>query len=125
MAKRTEPEDRGAQQWAGTVRLEVLECRQFGHLWVSGMRTLYKWNGHYIREVGCGRCQMIRRDLIPIGEYGQIRRQYFPPEDYRREPGPEGSTKVPRWVIADAVVAKAKVHEAPPDILDWASRGRS
>lgn len=117
--RRQEAEDKVAAEWASQVRPEVLDCRHYGHLWNSGLHTLYKVDGDYVRQLGCGRCGMIRRDATPIGEYGAVRRQYIPPPDYRRDKGDDGSVRIPRYVVAQAIVDQAVVENPTPDILDW------
>ena len=124
MARRKDPtltagEEKAVIDWAGKVRIEVLACRQFGHSWTHGLTTLFRVRGDYIREVGCGRCGMRRRDVITAGEYGPARRNYLRPPDYARERGDGGSVRIPRWAVADAVVERSTASEPPQDLLDW------
>lgn len=123
MAKRKDPnltagEEKAVISWATKTRLEVLVCRQFGHSWTRGLTDIYKVGADLIRELGCGRCGMVRRDVTPLGEYGTIRRSYVAPPDYRREVT-EGSARVPRWAIADSLVDRSRTKEPTQDILDW------
>lgn len=123
MARRKDPtltpgEEKAVISWAKATRLEVLVCRQFGHSWTHGLTEIYKIGGDLVRELGCGRCGMRRRDVTPLGEYGAVRRNYVSPPDYRREVV-EGSSRVPRWAIADSLVDRSTAAEPTQDLLDW------
>lgn len=123
MAKRKDPdlspaEEKAVIAWAGKVRTEVLVCRQFGHSWTHGLTTVFLIDGDYVRELGCNRCGMRRRDVTPKGEYGTVRRNYVRPPDYGREVM-DGSARVPRWAVAEAVTNRSEERAPTQDLLDW------
>jgi hypothetical protein len=130
MAKRKDPtlsapEERAILDWGKKATVDVLACRQFGHAWGHGLTTIYKIGGFYVRNLGCTRCGTQRRDATPVGEYGAVRRSYIYPNGYGRERSDEGSTRIPRWAIADAMLDRSKNLEPPNDLVDWFhKRGR-
>lgn len=110
--------ERIAKSWAEHVRVEVLVCRQFGHAWGAGVNRLYRINSQYnAREIVCSRCGMKRVDVIQVGEWVAWRRKYEPPADYTREKF-QGSVKIPRYVVAEQMEARADVLSPPAHIQE-------
>ena len=113
-----------AVDWANKVRVEVLVCRQFGHAWGAGVNRLYRVNSQFnAREIVCSRCGMKRVDIVEHGQWTAWRRKYEPPHDYSRE-RTEGSVKIPRYVVAEQMEARADVLEPPQHIQELFSKWR-
>ncbi len=130
MPKRKDPtlsasDEKAVLAWAKKAPVDILVCRRYGHAWGQGLTTLYKIGGFYVQSIGCTRCGTQRVDATPIGEYGATRRSYQYPSNYTRQRSDEGSVRIPRWAIADAVVDRSHAVEPTQDLVDWFhKRGR-
>lgn len=109
-----------AKAWTANAKSEYLQCRSFGHLWTKGTDTLHVIDrGHFGRQLECGRCHMVRIDILARGEYGAVYRRYIPPAGYSMDKDTsEGSTRIPRYLIHEAQIDRSTQRKAGKDIRE-------
>lgn len=109
-----------AEAWAKKADSAFLQCRSFGHIWTKGTETIYAVDrSHFGRQLECGRCHMVRIDILAKGEYGAVYRRYVKPEGYSMDRDTsEGSSRIPRYVIHQAQIDRSTTRKATKDVRE-------
>lgn len=114
------PEETLIARWAEQASTGTILCRQFKHEFPDEqLLRLYRINATYsMRELECRRCHTKRTDLVVNGSLQVVSRSYDYVVGYQRDKGADGSQRLPRYAVAEALESRVDVLAPPAHIQE-------